>query len=280
MNALDMYLMQIEILLVILVLLGAGLIGFASWWLAGQAMRPIGESYQQMQQFTADAAHELRTPLASLRAIVQAALRSESLTLDEAREALQILNRQSLRLSKLAQDLLILSQVDQAISTNSFICCCLNSIVQETVDEFMAMAMAANLTLAVELEYSPLYILGNPEQIHRAVSNLIGNAIQYTPKGKITVMLCRYQAMALIKVCDTGIGIAPEEQRHIFDRFYRVDQVRSRHKGGSGLGLAITKAIAQAHRGSLLVESQPNKGSVFTLALPLLDKPSLNQVLA
>jgi signal transduction histidine kinase len=122
--------------------------------------------------------------------------------------------------------------------------------------------------------------LGNPEQIHRAVSNLIGNAIQYTPKGKITVMLCRYQAMALIKVCDTGIGIAPEEQRHIFDRFYRVDQVRSRHKGGSGLGLAITKAIAQAHRGSLLVESQPNKGSVFTLALPLLDKPSLNQVLA
>lgn len=270
-NNLDQYLMRVEILLVVMVLLGIVLIGSASWWLSGLAMRPVSQSYQQIQQFTADAAHELRTPLASLRAIVQTALRSDQLTLEEAKESLQILNRQSYRLSKLVQDLLMLSQVDQAAPTHSLTSCCLNIIVKEVAEEFMAMAMAAEINLNTELPDQPVHILGNSEQIYCVISNLISNAIKYTPEnGDVTVTLSREQSVALIQVQDTGIGIAPEDQYHIFDRFYRVNQERSSQKGGAGLGLAITQAIVQAHRGSIHVRSQLGKGSLFILRLPLL----------
>jgi signal transduction histidine kinase len=271
-NALDRYLMRVEIALVVMVLLGIGLTGLASWWLAGLAMRPIGESYRQMQQFTADAAHELRTPLASLRAIVQTALRSEDLTVAETQATLQIFNRQTQRLSKLVQDLLILSQVDQAPPNQAFTTCHLNLITQEVVDEFMALAMAADLSFKAEIPSQPIYTFGNPEQIHRAIANLVGNAIKYTSKGGIILSLSQDQA-ALIQVRDTGIGIAPAEQAHIFERFYRVDRGRSRQQGGSGLGLAITSAIVQAHGGTLTVQSQLQQGSVFSLRLPLLEKP-------
>lgn len=271
-NNLDRYLMKVELILVAMVLLGIVLVGSASWWLAGLAMQPVKRSYQQIQQFTADAAHELRTPLASLRAIVQTALRSDQLTLEEAKESLQILNRQSYRLSKLVQDLLMLSQVDQTVPVNSFKPCCLNTIVKEVVEEFMAMALASEIDLTTELpNQQPIRISGNSEQIYRAVSNLLSNAIKYTPEnGSVTITLNRDQSTALIQVQDTGIGIALEDQQHIFDRFYRVNQERSRQKGGSGLGLAITQAIVQAHRGSIQVQSQPGKGSLFTLRFPLL----------
>jgi signal transduction histidine kinase len=274
-NDLDLYLMWIELALVALILLGVGLVGCASWWLAGLAMRPVEQSYQQMQQFTADAAHELRTPLAALQAIVQTALRSTDLTLTEARAAFQILNRQNHRLSKLVQDLLILSQMDQLDQQSAgqtFAPCCLNQLIQDLADEFAAFAIAAQIQLTVVLPDQPdqiVQVAADSEQLYRAIANLLSNAIRYTPaQGKVTVRLSHSHSHAVVQVEDTGIGISTADQSRIFNRFYRVDQGRSQDQGGSGLGLAIAQAIVQRHRGSLSVVSELGQGSQFTMLLP------------
>ena len=271
-NDLDLYLMWIELALVAMILLGVGLVGCASWWLAGLAMRPVEQSYQQMQQFTADAAHELRTPLAALQAIVQTALRSTDLTLAESRAAFQILNRQNHRLSKLVQDLLVLSQLDQQAETQNFVPCCLNSLIQELVDEFAALAMAAQIQLTAVLPDQPdqAEVVADTEQLYRAIANLLSNAIRYTSaQGKVTVRLSYSHSHAVIQVEDTGIGISAADQSQIFNRFFRVDQGRSQEQGGSGLGLAIVQAIVQRHRGSLSLISELGQGSQFTVLLPL-----------
>jgi signal transduction histidine kinase len=131
------------------------------------------------------------------------------------------------------------------------------------------LAIAAEVTLKPEIRGDNLEIWGDEEQLYRLVSNLIVNAIQYTPKGgSVTVILDCQNTHAIVQVRDTGIGIAPEHQQRIFDRFYRVDSDRSRASGGSGLGLAIASAIGRSHQGSLQLQSELGKGSTFTIRLP------------
>lgn len=250
------------------------LVTAASWWLAGLVMQPVYQSYQQIQQFTADAAHELRTPLAATRATVESALEVEDLPGLEARSALQTIERQTGRLSQLIQDLLLLSRMDLQVLPLKRQACCLNILISDLVDEFEALAIAADVSLKTDIRvHQPLSVLGDEEQLYHLVANLTTNAIQYTPKGgQVTVLLNRDDPYALIQVQDTGIGIAPEDQIRIFDRFYRVSSDRSRRTGGAGLGLPIARAIAQVHHGSLQVQSQPGKGSTFTVRLPLHEK--------
>lgn len=249
----------------------------ASWWLAGQAMQPVYRSYRQMQQFTADAAHELRTPLAAIQANLEATLTPEATDTD-AWDTLRTVERQNGRLSRLVQDLLVLSRMDLQGPTQPLrkpTVCNLNDLVNDLTEEFSALAIAARLTLTADIAVNssidvPVLILGNEEQLYRLVANLITNAIQYTPAGgQVTVHLRREDHAALIQVADTGIGIAPPEQARIFDRFYRVDPDRSRHTGGAGLGLAIAQAIVQMHQGSIQVDSEVGKGSLFTVKLPV-----------
>jgi len=277
-NDLDLYLAWIELALITMIGLGICSVGLASWWLAGLAMRPIEQSYQQMQQFTADAAHELRTPLAALQAIVQTALRSTDLTPEDAREAFQILNRQNHRLTRLVQDLLILSQLDQQTDRQNFAPCCLNWLIQDLVDEFAALALAAQITLyfAIADKENLVQVAADSEQIYRAIANLLSNAIRYTPaQGEVTIRLNHNHSQVMIQVEDTGIGISAIEQSRIFNRFYRVDQGRSHHQGGAGLGLSITQTIIQHHRGSLSLVSELGQGSQFTILLPLLSAKPL-----
>jgi signal transduction histidine kinase len=242
----------------------------ASWWLAGLAMRPVYDSYRKIQQFTADAAHELRTPLAATRATIESVLEMEGIPEVEARRTLRTIERQNNRLAQLVQDLLLLSRMDVQAQSSQFHRCCLNTLVKDAVDEFEALAIAADLTLTLDLRVrETLWGFGDEEQLYRMVANLVSNAIQYTPqKGKVTIRLDRNEHHALIQVQDTGIGIAPQEQERIFDRFYRVNSDRSRATGGSGLGLAIVRAIAQAHQGSIQVQSALGSGSIFTIKLP------------
>jgi signal transduction histidine kinase len=247
------------------------LVGGSSWWLAGLAMRPIYRSYQQMQRFTADAAHELRTPLTAILATVDSGLRMLVLTEPETREILKTIERQSSRFIELVNDLLLLARLEQHTLLNQLQLVFLNDLIQDLVEEFSALAETNHIQLEATIQTSkPLCVLADEDQIYRLVTNLIVNAIQYTPKaGKITLTLGKTEHYAVIRVQDTGIGIAVTEQKQIFDRFYRVDSDRSRQTGGSGLGLAIAKAIAQAHRGSLSVQSELGKGSTFIVRLPL-----------
>jgi two-component system OmpR family sensor kinase len=247
------------------------LVGVSSWWLAGLAMQPIYQSYRQIQQFTADAAHELRTPLAATQATVESARSVPQLDEKEVQDILDTIGRQNRRLIQLVADLLLLARLEQQAVPQRRQLCCLNDIVSDLIEEFAALAISKSVTLTSLVRVNnPLNVVGDEEQLYRLVSNLIVNAIQYTPAGgQVIVVLERSDDQALIQIQDTGIGIAPEEQTHIFDRFYRVNSDRSRNTGGSGLGLAIAKAIVQAHLGSIQVQSELGKGSVFTIRLPL-----------
>ncbi|MCC5611854.1 HAMP domain-containing histidine kinase [Nostoc sp. CHAB 5834] len=248
-----------------------GLVGVASWQLAGLAMKPIYQSYQQIQQFTADAAHELRTPLAATQATVESALLMPQLDEAETRDILQILQRQNQRLTTLVADLLLLARIDKQPQAVQRELCCLNEIISDLIEEFSAMALTSGVTLKYYGQAENLInVVGDSDKLYRLVANLIVNAIQYTPKGgQVTVFLNRNDHHAVIKVQDTGIGIPQKEQTRIFDRFYRVNSDRSRSTGGSGLGLAIAFAIVQVHHGSLNVQSELGKGSTFTVQLPL-----------
>ncbi|MDQ2100548.1 MAG: two-component system sensor histidine kinase RppB [Tychonema bourrellyi B0820] len=247
------------------------LIGFSSWLLAGLAMKPIYASYRQIQQFTADAAHELRTPLAASQATVESALLMPELDEKEAREILRTIDRQNRRLTQLVADLLLLARMDHQSIPDRPQLCCLNDLVSDLVEELAAMAIASKVALTSEVRtQQQLNVVGNSDQLYRLVANLIVNAIQYTPAGgKVTVILDSSHTDAIIQVQDTGIGIGAADMGRIFDRFYRVNSDRSRHTGGSGLGLAIAQTIARAHRGSLTTRSELGFGTTFLLRLPL-----------
>lgn len=247
-----------------------GMVALSSWWLAGLAMQPIYHSYQQQQQFTADAAHELRSPLASLLATVEATVRLNETNPSETQTMLPTIERQGRRLGQLINDLLLLSRLEQNQVSDTWTDCCLNDLVNDLAEEFLEMAIAADITLTQQLPDHEIHVRGNESQLYRLVSNLLDNAIRYTPKdGSVQLSLTNDERHAKITVKDTGIGIPAEHQQQIFKRFYRVNNDRARKTGGTGLGLAIAQAIAQAHQGYIDVSSIPDQGSTFTLYLPL-----------
>lgn len=275
---LDQHLKALRLTLLLGYPIALVLVGVSSWWLAGLAMRPLYDSYEQMRQFTADAAHELRTPLAAMQSTIDTALlqrqSAQPFALNVEHSLLTTLKRQNLRLSQLVRDLLLLARLERQAAPQQ-VFCCLNDLIADLVEELASLAIAAEVQLTAQMQVSdPVAVLGHEEQLYRMVSNLIDNAIQATPAGgKVVVFLDQSESYAIIQVQDTGIGISPEAQRHIFDRFYRVQVDRSRRTGGSGLGLAITLAIVQSHEGSIHVQSQLGKGSTFTVRLPLVHRP-------
>ncbi|NER92752.1 MAG: GHKL domain-containing protein [Symploca sp. SIO1B1] len=248
--------------------LALGLVVVSSWWLSGLAMQPIYQSYRQQQQFTANAAHELRSPLASLLANLEAVLRMPQSDWQQIQTMLHTVERQGRRLSQLITDLLLLSSIEQNTSSEQFKPCCINDLVNDLSEEFLELAVASDIKLSSHVPTHLIYVLGHEQQLYRLVSNLIANAIQYTPPGGlISIDLEQRDRTVIVMVKDTGIGIPPSEQSHIFERFYRINSDRSRKTGGTGLGLAIVQAIAKVHNGQLSVESQLDRGSAFTLKL-------------
>ncbi len=271
----DRYIANVRWILLLGVPLVVLLVIAASWWLSGLAIRPIYQAYRQMQQFTADAAHELRTPLAAIQATAQSNLMLPTLSEKQAKDTLKTILRQNKRLTYLVADLLTLCRIDQDTSRNTSNQkpekIALTNLIIEVEAELAALAMAAEIELTSQIKVSqPIIVLGDRQQLYRLMINLVTNAIQYTPTGgNVILTLAEEERNAVICVQDTGIGIAKTEQKRVFDRFYRVDQARSRSKGGAGLGLAIARAIAVAHYGRLELQSEIGKGSIFILKLPL-----------
>ena len=244
----------------------------AGWWLAGLSLQPIRNAYLDMQRFTANAAHELRTPLSAAKATVESVLETESISEDEARKTLGTINRQVNRLTQLVQDLLLLTLIDtQKSLQESCKPCSLGLIINDVMDEFIALAQHAGVSLSMELETTQtLMVQGDEEQLYRMIANLVMNAIQFTPLGgSIVIHLNRDQKQAWVKVSDTGVGIPTDQQSLVFNRFYRVHRDRNRKTGGAGLGLAIAQAIALKHQGKITIQSQLNHGSIFTVYLPM-----------
>jgi two-component Ni(II)/redox sensor kinase NrsS len=265
---------QIQLILAVGLPIALGLVAVSSWYLSGLAMRPIYQAYQQQQQFTANAAHELRSPLASLLATVEAILRLPPTHQQDVPSMLQRVERQGRRLSHLITDLLLLVSLEQNSSPKPFQPCCLNDLIADLIEELAELATASDIHLTSRVPPDEIYVLGNESQLYRLVSNLIVNAIQYTSTGgSVKVSLSQSDRTAVMAIEDTGMGISPSEQSRIFERFYRVNSDRSRQTGGTGLGLAIASAIAHRHQGHLKVKSELGKGSVFTISLPCIHRP-------
>ena len=269
----DRYLKNVLLILLLSLLLIIFIVMIASWWLAGLAMQPIYHSYRQIQQFTADAAHELRTPLAAIQATIESSLMLSDLPPAESRDILSTINRQNQRLALLVGDLLTLSRMERQTKINYTSTVILNDVITDVAEEFAALALSNGIKLIYQIETDDIIsVMGEEEQLYRLVTNLVVNAIQYTnERGQVTLQLKSQNHEAIIEVIDTGIGIAEAEQKLIFDRFYRINKARSRDRGGSGLGLAIAKAIAVAHQGKIKVKSELGKGSTFTVYLPMIN---------
>ncbi|MEM9482184.1 MAG: HAMP domain-containing sensor histidine kinase [Cyanobacteria bacterium P01_F01_bin.116] len=251
-----------------LVILATGTIG---WLLSGLAMAPVRQSYQQLKQFTADASHELRNPIAVIQTNVQVALSEADAAFQHSQ--LQVVERLTRRLGRLVDNLLFLARQDGGLTPMQWDDLDLHKLLSEVVEEQELVAQSRGLSLIycpAEAE-TGFYLMGDRDQLMRLFTNLISNAIQYTPKGTVTVTLENAQGQDAyqVTVCDTGIGIATEQQSQVFDRFYRVDKARSRRDGtGSGLGLAIAKAIIINHQGQIQLESQSGKGTIVIATLP------------
>jgi two-component system, OmpR family, heavy metal sensor histidine kinase CusS len=227
-------------------------------------------SFKEQQRFIADASHELRTPLAVLRGEAEVAL-SKARTSHEYRESLSLIQDEAERLSRIVEDLFILAR--QPIDTPAAFIkepLLLNEAVRDCARAAAVLASRKGVRLTAEGVPQQIVMNGDEELLKRMILNLLDNAVKYTPEGgEISINLARQNGTAQIVVRDTGIGIADADQKHVFDRFYRVDKARSRALGGAGLGLSIVAWIVEAHGGKVHVDSTPNRGSEFTVQLPL-----------
>ncbi len=247
-----------------------GIVGAIGWFLSGLAMQPIRESYQRLKQFTSDASHELRNPIAVIQTNVQVALADPDPDAQSQRDHLQVVERLTRRLGKLVDDLLFLARQDSGIVQPQCSAIALDELLAEVAEE--QSAIATEKKVVIDLQAEPIEIQCDHDQISRLFTNLISNAIQYTPtNGKIQLELKRTGSSAQIKVIDTGIGIPEESLSKLFDRFYRVDPARTKATGGSGLGLAIAQSIVENHQGQIQVESQLQQGTTVTVLLPAVE---------
>ncbi|MGI8927722.1 MAG: sensor histidine kinase [Tepidiformaceae bacterium] len=224
-------------------------------------------SFDQQRQFVQDASHELRTPLAAIRTNIDVTEMDPDTSAAEYRELVETIKQQTARLTRLSDDLLVLSsserETPEAEAVNVL------RLVREVFHQLGPLAARRAVALAVQGDPG-IEAEASGDLMFRSVSNLVDNAIKYSGEAAtVTVRVERDERAAVITVADNGPGIPSEELPHVFDRFYRVDKARSRREGGTGLGLAIVRGAVQAMKGTVGVSSVEGVGSVFTIRLPL-----------
>jgi heavy metal sensor kinase len=221
--------------------------------------------HAQATRFTADASHELRSPLGAIRATIEVALQQPRAA-DEYRDVLGSLGEQCDRLTALVNALLLLARADTGQVELHFEPIDLTVLAQEVAEMYQPLAEEKGVSLVWD-HPSPVPARGDPPRLRHLLTNLVDNAIKFTdPGGTVTIRLERRGQEARIDVTDTGVGIPAEHLAHVFERFYQSDPARS--LGGTGLGLSICRWIAQAHGGSIHATSESDQGSTFTVVLP------------
>ncbi|HET9921114.1 MAG TPA: ATP-binding protein [Ktedonobacteraceae bacterium] len=226
----------------------------------------LQQTFEMQGRFVADVAHELRTPLASLRTNLEVVVSDEEAAPDDYRAMIATQERALTRLERLMADLLVLTTSQQPLLSDEVT---LGPLLEEVVDDLHHLAEARRVSVQLS-NGEEVVVPGDAGLLARVFSNLLENAIAYnTSGGSVTISIEQQDMLAVVSVTDTGPGIAPENLPHIFERFYRVDSSRSRHSGGAGLGLSIVSALVHQHGGRVQAESTPGKGSTFTVQLPL-----------
>lgn len=231
----------------------------------------IERSFVALRRFTADASHELKTPLMVLRANVERSLTHPAAP-DDVVDALDETLRQINEMTEMVTNLLTLARADEGRSSLVVDQVDLVPLVSEAAETAEILGEATGITVSLEVPDEPVQAVVDRGRIRQMMLNLATNAIKYTGEGgRVSIRLVREGERVVIEVSDTGIGIATGDLEHVFDRFWRADPVRSRtgDRPGVGLGLAIAKWVADAHDGTLSVQSRPGRGSTFTVTLPL-----------
>ena len=230
----------------------------------------LDAAFTQQARFTADAAHELRTPLAVILTHTQNGLSSKCLN-EEHHEAFAASQRAVQRMRRLIESLLTLARLD-AGQPPAYALCNLGRTVHDSIDLLRPLAKEREISIDADLPSVPCRC--DAEQIAQVVTNLVSNAISYNqPGGSVNVNIGVESGAIFLAVRDTGHGIESEDLPHVFERFYRADKARSGAAGRTGLGLAITKAIVDGHGGTIEVATQAGRGSVFTVRLPDEGRP-------
>lgn len=244
----------------------------------------LDHSFRQIKQFTADASHELKTPLTILKGEVEVTLRKKRMPHEY--EQILVSNLEEInRMSKIVEDLLLLSKADIGEIRLNREKIPLNRFLQGLTEQMKILAQPKKIRIEISNHQEEIYVFGDPLRMRELFINLIENGIKYTEEGgSVLITLTKEAAppvlplgpadrrplyFAKVIVADTGMGIAEDDQEKIFNRFFRVDKARSREQGGSGLGLSICKWIVEAHQGNITVKSEPGKGSSFIVKLPL-----------
>jgi len=257
----------------------------AGYFLAGRTLQPIENSLEEQKRFVADASHELRTPLTALKTSLEVALRDKKMDLAEARKVLSENLDEVDDLKSLSDKLLSLTRYQSDGQSLIFKEVDIKEVVEKAINKMAPLAKEKGIEVNKSFDFAPhhtvqgfaqdklsgLELKGNPESLEEMLLIFLDNAVKFTPKGgKVAVTTAVRGQRLEIRVKDTGIGIAKEDLLHIFDRFYRADQSRTKEKvDGFGLGLSLAKKIIELHKGTVEVESKVGKGTSFIIRLPL-----------
>ncbi len=231
----------------------------------------LERAFKRVTQFTADASHELRTPIALMRTRTEVALRKQRSEADY-RETLLRIHQELERTSALIENLMTLARADSGSEALQVAPTNLNELLLEISETARLLAEGKSIQYDQQLPETQLCVGGNTPSLRRLFLILIDNAVKYTSRGgRISVVLHTRDGAAVTEISDTGVGISSADLPHIFERFYRADTSRSRESGGTGLGLSIAQWIAEAHQGKISVASTVGEGSVFLVQIPLLE---------
>lgn len=236
--------------------------------MAGRAIIPLKEAYEKQRQFAADASHELRTPLSVVLASAELLDNDPSIKSPFLKQVIGDVRDEVKKMTKLVSDLLVVARSDNQALKLKLMRFDLGEVIDQTMRKMQPLAEKKNITLKREGE-KEVFIRADEQKLKQLVLIFVDNALKYTPDGgSVSVRLSTPSPTRVsFDVQDTGIGISPEDQQKVFDRFYRVDKARSREMGGNGLGLAIAQEIVRLHNGIIDLKSEQGKGTTFTVTL-------------
>ena len=239
------------------------------YWLAGREIKPLQKMYAQQKQFTADASHEMRTPLAVMRLAVSGLQNDEdSVQSDFTKETLQMLSDEVQRLTRLTESLMELARQDNSGLRPDHREVDLSRLTQKVAEQLQFLADSREIRLRTKIAPN-ISLSGDVNELTRLLIILLDNALKYSPAHTdVTVALSRTEKHVCLSVADQGIGISDEDKTKIFDRFYHVDKSRTASRGGLGLGLSLAQGIALRHGGSITAADNPPRGTVMRVLLP------------
>jgi signal transduction histidine kinase len=232
--------------------------------------RRLRDSEEKRRQFVSDASHELKTPLASIKLLTDSILQNE-MDPETTREFVEDIGNEAERLNRMTSKLLSLTkgEADSVITDAEIIQ--MAPTIQKVAKMLSSIAQETNVRIQLDLQKDSS-VLVREDDLYQIAYNLVENGIKYNvPGGTLTISLLQESDLGILKVTDTGMGIPPESQQHVFERFYRVDKARSRQHGGSGLGLAIVHSMVERNGGEIQLESSLGKGTTFTVSFPRFD---------